>query len=237
LGERRLRGAKICVVPRYHLLNVFTAEDGSYGNPLGVFLEGAPVPADARQRVAAELGYSETVFVDDPDTGALRIFTPKNELPLAGHPLVGSAWLIARERGACEVLRPPAGEVPTWQEGELRWIRARAEWAPQMELREYDSGAEVEALDGAPDGLGFADCWAWIDKAAGVLRSRVFAPEHGIAEDEATGSAAIRMGALHGRPLEIRQGEGSVLHARPGPDGTIEVGGRVVYRGEHGYGD
>ena len=225
------------MVPRYHLLNVFTAGDGSYGNPLGVFIDGASVPADARQRVAAELGYSETVFVDDPAAGKLRIFTPANELPLAGHPLVGSAWLIARERGSCEMLRPPAGEVPTWQDGDLRWIRARAEWAPQMELREYDSVADVETLEGPPDGLGFADCWAWIDQAAGVLRARVFAPAHGIPEDEATGAAAIRMGAFLARPLEIHQGKGSVLHARPGPGGTVDVGGRVVYRGEHGYGD
>jgi hypothetical protein len=45
------------------------------------------------------------------------------------------------------------------------------------------------------------------------------------------------MGAFLGRELEIHQGKGSVLHARPGSDETIEVGGRVRYRGEHGYGD
>jgi predicted PhzF superfamily epimerase YddE/YHI9 len=135
------------------------------------------------------------------------------------------------------MLRPPAGEVPTWPEGELRWIRARPEWAPKMELRQYDSPEEVEALDGPPDELGFVDCWAWIDEPAGILRSRVFVLEEGIPEDEATGAAALRMGAFLERELEIRQGVGSVLHARPGPEGTIEVGGRVRYVGEHGYGD
>jgi predicted PhzF superfamily epimerase YddE/YHI9 len=223
-------------VRTYHLLNVFTSEDGSFGNPLGVFLDGEPVPARDRQRVAADLGYSETVFVDRPHTGELRIFTPASELPLAGHPLVGSAWLIAREHGSCEMLRPPAGDVPTWQDGELRWIRARPEWAPEMVLREYETAAEINGLDGAPDGLGFVDCWAWIDEDAGLLRARVFVDEEGIPEDEATGAAALRLGAELGRPIEIRQGEGSVLHARPGPDGTIEVGGRVRYAGEHSYG-
>jgi predicted PhzF superfamily epimerase YddE/YHI9 len=106
-----------------------------------------------------------------------------------------------------------------------------------MELREYASPEEVEALDGPPDELGFVDCWAWVDADAGVLRSRVFVLDEGIPEDEATGAAALRMGALLGRELEIRQGKGSVLHARPGPEGTIDVGGRVRYRGEHGYGD
>jgi predicted PhzF superfamily epimerase YddE/YHI9 len=220
----------------YHLLNVFTDEDGSFGNPLGVFLDGARVPPGDRQRVAADLGYSETVFVDSPDSGELRIFTPASELPLAGHPLVGSAWLIAREHGSCEVLRPPAGEVPTWQDGDLRWIRARPEWAPDMVLRQYQTPEEVNGLDGAPDGLGFVDCWAWIDEDAGVLRARVFVDEQGIPEDEATGAAALRLGAQLRRPIEIRQGEGSVLHARPGPDGTIEVGGRVLYVAERPYG-
>jgi predicted PhzF superfamily epimerase YddE/YHI9 len=225
-------------VPSYHLLNVFAAEDGSHGNPLGVFLEGPAFPdASERQRVAANLGYSETVFVDDPASGELHIFTPASELPLAGHPLVGTAWLIAREHGSCDLLRPPAGEIPTWQDAELRWIRARAEWAPEMELRQYESLRQVEALDGPPDDLGFVDCWAWVDEAAGVLRSRVFVSDEGIPEDEATGAAALRMVAALGRQIEIRQGKGSLLLARPGPDGTIEVGGRVVYRGEHGYGD
>jgi predicted PhzF superfamily epimerase YddE/YHI9 len=200
-----------------------------------VFLDGASVPADERQRVAAELGYSETVFVDDAASGRLQIFTPGTELPLAGHPLVGSAWLIARERGECEVLRPPAGEVPTWQDGDIRWIRARPEWAPAMELREYGSAHEVEALQEPPDALGFVACWAWADEGAGVVRSRVFASDAGIFEDEATGAAALRMGAALGRPLEIHQGKGSVMQVQPGPDGTVEVGGRVLYRGEHSH--
>lgn len=223
-------------MPSYHLLNVFTGEDGSFGNPLGVFLNGDRVTAADRQRVAADLGYSETVFIDSPDTGELRIFTPASELPLAGHPLVGSAWLIAREHGSCEMLRPPAGEVPTWQDGDLRWIRARPEWAPEMVLRQYGTPEEINGLDGAPDGLGFVDCWAWIDEDAGVLRARVFVDEEGIPEDEATGAAALRLGAQLGRPIEIRQGEGSVLHARPGSGGTIDVGGRVLYVAERPYG-
>jgi predicted PhzF superfamily epimerase YddE/YHI9 len=223
-------------LPSYHLLNVFTAEDGSFGNPLGVFVDGDRIAPGDRQRVAADLGYSETVFVDDAESGELRIFTPTSELPLAGHPLVGSAWLIARERGSCEMLRPPAGAVPTWPDGDLRWIRARAEWAPEMELRQYGTAEEVNGLDGAPDGLGFVDCWAWIDEEAGLVRARVFVDVEGIPEDEATGAAALRLGAQLGRPIEIRQGEGSVLRARPGPDGTVEVGGRVLYVAECPYG-
>jgi predicted PhzF superfamily epimerase YddE/YHI9 len=222
----------------YYLVNVFTGADGSYGNPLAVFLDGAAIPEPARrQAIAADLGYSETVFVDDASTGRLRIFTPASELPLAGHPLVGTAWVIARERGSCDTLRPPAGEVATWQDGDVRWIRGRPEWAPPLELREYGSPDEVDALDGAPDGLGFAYCWAWIDEAAGLVRARSFVPEHGIHEDEATGVAALRLGGELGRSLEVRQGEGSRIYVRPGPDGSVAVGGRVVDRGQRTYGD
>jgi PhzF family phenazine biosynthesis protein len=96
-------------VSRLHVLKVFVGEDGGGGNPLGVFLNGGEVPERDRQAVAADLGFSETVFVDDPERGVLRIFTPGTELPFAGHPLVGTAWLLAQEGPGATVLRPPAG--------------------------------------------------------------------------------------------------------------------------------
>ena len=212
-----------------HVLRVFVAPSGTGGNPLGVFLDGPAVPEGRRQAIATDLGFSETVFVDDPLKGAVRIFTPADELPFAGHPLVGTSWLLARERTGVAVLRPPAGEVPTFVDDDgVTWIRGRAEWAPEMAFRQLASPAEVDALDGAPDGLGFADCWAWEDEAAGRVRARVFAPQYGIAEDEATGAAAVRLVTQLGRPVTIRQGAGSLLWARPGPDGTAEVGGEVA---------
>jgi predicted PhzF superfamily epimerase YddE/YHI9 len=212
-----------------HVLRVFVAPDGTGGNPLGVFLDGAAVAEGRRQAVAADLGFSETVFVDEPASGQVRIFTPAAELPFAGHPLVGTGWLLARERTAVTVLRPPAGEVPTFVDGDgLTWIRGRAEWAPEMHFRQLQGPGQVDALDGAPEGLGFVDCWAWEDEAVGRVRARVFTPAYGIAEDEATGAAAVRLVSRLARPITIRQGRGSVLHARPGPEGTAEVGGDVV---------
>ena len=217
---------------RYHLLRVFTAADGSGGNELGVFLDGGEIPADRRQAVAAELGYSETVFVDDAVTGELRIFTPALELPLAGHPLVGTSWLLRRVRGQVDVLRPPAGEIPTWAEDGLTWIRARAEDAPPFELVQHESPAAVDALDAAAN-PGWIDAWAWIDEDAGTIRSRVFVDEAGVPEDEATGAAALVLGDALGRPIEIRQGRNSQLFARPADDGRTEVGGRVALDGVH----
>jgi PhzF family phenazine biosynthesis protein len=98
-------------VARLHLLRVFCDEHGAGGNPLAVFLDGRQVPASSRQDVAADLGLSETVFVDDAERGDLRIFTPTVELSFAGHPTVGTAWLLAAERAAVASLQVPAGEL------------------------------------------------------------------------------------------------------------------------------
>ncbi len=214
-----------------HTLRVFLGPDGGGGNPLGVILDGAAVPPDRRQAIAADLGFSETVFVDDAATGALRIFTPAVELPLAGHPLVGTSWLLAHAGTPVGVLRPPAGDVPTWVEGELTWIRAREEWARMYEIRRLESPADVDAF-AAPGGDAVLAVWAWEDEAAGRVRARVFPNGIGIEEDEATGAAALQLGALIGREIVIRQGEGSELRSRPGGDGTVAVGGRVALVGE-----
>jgi predicted PhzF superfamily epimerase YddE/YHI9 len=217
------------------VLRVFCARDGSGGNPLGVFLDGPAIPEERRQPIARDLGFAETVFVDDLERAELRILTPEVELPLAGHPLVGTAWLL-RERGhEPAVLRPPAGEVGVRFDAELTAITGRPEWGPPFELRQLGSPAEVDALERAPDGYGLVDAWAWIDEDAGLVRSRVFVPEAGVEEDEATGSAAMRLCAELGREIEIRQGVGSVIYARPLADGTAEISGRVAVERAEDY--
>jgi trans-2,3-dihydro-3-hydroxyanthranilate isomerase len=85
---------------RYQLVDVFTDERFG-GNPLAVFTNGRSVEPEVMQRIAKELNLSETVFVLPPDDAAndwrLRIFTPGVELPMAGHPTVGTAFVLARE--------------------------------------------------------------------------------------------------------------------------------------------
>lgn len=215
---------KAAAMPELHVLRVFTADDGSEGNPLGVFVDGAEVPSGQRQSVATDLGFSETVFVDHVAEGRLQIFTPANELPFASHPLVGTSWLLAEQGHEVPVLRPPAGQVPTWVEDGRAWIRGRGEWLPGLTIEQLGTPAEVDAL--TPDSDTYF--WAWQDESAGRVRSRFFAPSFGIPEDPATGSAATGLVVQLGRPIVINQGRGSILHARPGPDGTGEVGGLVL---------
>ena len=213
-------------MPDLHVLRVFTDDDGSCGNPLGVFLDGAAVAPERRQAAAHELGFSETVFVDDAAAGTVRIFTPTVELTFAGHPLVGAAWLLARERRPVDVLRPPAGEVPTLVRDGRVFVAGRPEWAPPFEWFELDSPAEVEGLNGPLENHGLAAAYAWAGE--GVVRARVFPVSLGIREDEATGAAAVLLGALLRRDVTILQGSGSVIAVHPREDGRVEVGGRVV---------
>lgn len=216
------------------VVRVFTAEDGRFGNELGVVLDAAGLPGELGPRLTAHLGFSETVFVDalTEDGAQVRIFNPAREMRLAGHPLVGASRVLAEATGRPPaVLRPRLAEpVDTWREGAITWIRANSAYAPDFTFTQLATPAEVEALpvpgvEQDPHG----QWWAWIDEAAGELRARTFAAPMGIPEDEATGSAAMLQAQRHGRPLTIRQGRGSVIAARPAAEpGWSEVGGRVV---------
>ena len=212
---------------RLHVLKVFGGSDGRGGNPLGVFLDGGRIPEGRRQAVATDLGYSETVFVDDAAEGAIRIFTPGRELPFAGHPTVGTAWLLHEHGAPATILRPPAGDVPFRVAGDRAWIRGQARWVHPIVVEQLASAAEVEAAPLQALGTPGRYVWAWMDEPAGILRSRYFATDVGIVEDEATGAAAVVMGDRLGRPLTIRQGVGSEILVTPQPDGSIEIGGRV----------
>jgi len=102
------------------LLDVFTDRPLT-GNQLAVFLDGASVPEELRQDLAREVGFSETVFVDEPShptagDARIRIFTPARELPFAGHPVLGTAVAVAADRslppGSVVTLECGVGPVP-----------------------------------------------------------------------------------------------------------------------------
>jgi predicted PhzF superfamily epimerase YddE/YHI9 len=215
-------------VAELHVLRVFCDARWEFGNPLGVFLDGDEIPEERRQGVAAELGFSETVFVDDAASGRMRIFTPGLELDFAGHPSVGTAWLLGKEREPVSVLRPPAGEVEVRVDGGRTFVAARPEWGPDWKLIQLEDALAVEETTAPPEGEELACVWAWVDDAEGTLRSRCFSLEDGVGEDEATGSAAICLASALERDIEILQGRGSRLDARYLGEGRAEVGGRVA---------
>ncbi|MDQ3929820.1 MAG: PhzF family phenazine biosynthesis protein, partial [Chloroflexota bacterium] len=85
----------------YHLVDVFTGRQFG-GNPLAVFSDGEGLSTETMQSLAKEMNLSETTFILPPEDPAnhfkLRIFTPGKELPTAGHPTVGSSFVMSRER-------------------------------------------------------------------------------------------------------------------------------------------
>jgi len=221
-----------------HVVRVFADADGRHGNELGIVLASART--EGRElAIAAALGFSETVFVDavdgpdaDPRGAAIRILTPARELPFAGHPTVGTAWWLASRGVPVDHLRVPAGVVAVTHGADSVRVAADPAWGPEFAWRPVGSVAELLALDlpalTHASGADHLYAWAWIDEAAGAIRARMAAPALGIAEDEATGSAALRITAHLGRDLRITQGRGSELVTRLLPDGRAEVGGRTV---------
>ncbi|VFA91672.1 Predicted epimerase, PhzC/PhzF homolog [Nocardia farcinica] len=214
---------------RVEVVRVFTDSCGRLGNALGIARAGDVAEAD-HQALAARAGFSETVVVADPvaEVARLRIYTPAMELPFAGHPSVGTAWWLAEQGTPVRVLDVPAGPVEVQLGEGLTWIRARANWAPDFTFHQLEDLAELDEL--RPDDFtgGPHYLWAWADEMRGSVRSRMFAPTMGIAEDAATGAAAVALTALLRQGLKITQGAGSQLFTEWDSDGWVRLGGRVV---------
>ncbi len=88
----------------FYQLDVFT-EKAFEGNALAVFPEAENISDEEMQKIAFEMNLSETVFVPSENAlKKLRIFTPRQELPLAGHPVVGTWNLLAWYYGSSSVL-------------------------------------------------------------------------------------------------------------------------------------
>lgn len=209
------------------VVRVFTDPDGRFGNPLGI-VDGRLVgPAD-RQRVAAELGYSETVYVDDAATGTLRIYSATGEMAFAGHPTVGAAAWLHTHGHPVDTLHVPAGAIPVTRSGDLYAVRADSTWGSTWDWRELATPADVLAADPATYTAGHTFLWSWQDEPAGIIRARAFAPAMNVEEDEATGSAVTQLTAHLTRDLLVIQGTGSHLHTTWHPPTHATVGGRVL---------
>ena len=236
----------------YIVLDVFT-DTPLHGNPVAVFTDGEGLSTETMQAVARELNLSETVFLLPGEDGAharARIFTPMVELPFAGHPVLGTAFMLAKRRQIDTVrLLTAAGVIsvamtrregvhvygemdqplPTWElyarPDEL--LAALGVPSSRLPIEVYDNGprhtfvalADFDAVTAVRPDMGrLADlgevgvsCFAL---AEGHVRTRMFGPGLGVAEDPATGSAAgplsvhlVRHGELaYGERIMIRQG-------------------------------
>jgi len=133
---------------RYLLLDVFT-DTPFAGNPLAVFPDAQSMDGGTMARIARELNLSETVFITDQqrsDRVSIKIFTPGGEIPFAGHPTVGTAWLIRalgwHDGRSPLVIEESVGDIPIHFEGS----RARFTTAQPLQVSEH-SLTIVQAAD------------------------------------------------------------------------------------------
>jgi trans-2,3-dihydro-3-hydroxyanthranilate isomerase len=114
----------------YSIVDVFS--EGKYtGNPLAVFKNAGNISDIEMQQIAKEINYSETTFIlsdSKSDNGYdVRIFTPNEEIPFAGHPTLGTAYIIQNEvlRGTVDnlILNFKGGQIPVSFDGELLWMK------------------------------------------------------------------------------------------------------------------
>lgn len=227
-----------------HVLRVFTRGDDG-GNHLGVVNDVVGLSPDGMQSIAADLGFSETVFIDwtdATDDPSVRIFTPVDELPFAGHPLVGASWVLsALGPMATGRIRTGVGPVDYLVDGDVVTVRCDID----ITVVEPDDVAAVASAAGLPEPvftmrLGLpkeyliAEFGAF-DAVAGLLpdmealtgrfgflayarrgdevKARFFAPGTAVPEDPATGSAAVALAR--------------VLSLRGEPSGAV-----TVYQGD-----
>ena len=177
--------------------------------------------------------YSSLVRALGPITAATTahatIYTPRTEIPFAGHPTVGASWWLREQGRPINTLQLPAGIVQVSHHRDLTTISARTEWAPVFAIHDIDSVDALLSADPSdlPDDVAHY-LWTWTDRSAGLLRARMFASNLGVREDEATGSAAMRITDYLSRDLTITQGKGSVIETTWNPEGWVGVAGRVV---------
>ena len=136
---------------RYRVVDVFTTRQFE-GNPLAVFPEAQGLSGETMQQIARELNLSETVFVLPATkrdfTARLRIFTPRRELPFAGHPTVGTSFVLFDERKSSDsdfLLEEDIGPVPVRIERNdppMFWLRT----PPIAERSFFERSSCAEAL-------------------------------------------------------------------------------------------
>jgi len=133
----------------YTLVDVFT--DRRFGgNQLAVFRDGRGIPDAMMQSIAKELQIAETAFVLPKETDGdhrVRIFTPGKELPFAGHPTVGTAWVLGGGRDSSLRLELGIGTIVVTVRGGF----------VEMEQPLPTFGPEVEDLGAVADSLSLAD--------------------------------------------------------------------------------
>lgn len=135
----------------YELIDVFTKEPFG-GNQLAVFKDAAGLSANEMQKITRELNLSEATFVTEltKEQATVRIFTPRREVPIAGHPTIGTGYVLARdgeiethEGGNSFLFEEQIGEIPLKLIKQQQKITAVEMVQPIPEFRDIFRSKEV----------------------------------------------------------------------------------------------
>ncbi len=198
---------------RYLQLDVFADRPGA-GNPLGVVFDAAAMQGDDMQAYAAWANLSETIFLLPPTAPEadyrVRIFTPRQELPFAGHPSVGAAWAaldsgLAQAKHGHLLQECAAGLLPVRIEARrgARIVRVRAPRAKEVETGPRHAAALASALQEAPLGKLAPALWNngpswWLVELADAAAVRAMIPDLPAIAALTLASAAVGL-AVYGR--------------------------------------
>jgi trans-2,3-dihydro-3-hydroxyanthranilate isomerase len=150
------------VTRKIRIVDVFT-DRSLAGNQLAVVLDGKDLSPRLMQRIAREMNFSETTFVFPPDNAAhaarIRIFTPALELPFAGHPTLGTAWVLMEEGFVPKaqkefVLEETVGPVPVRADGAMVYMThptlSFGQVVPHKQVAAAIGVEESDVVDGIP---------------------------------------------------------------------------------------
>jgi trans-2,3-dihydro-3-hydroxyanthranilate isomerase len=214
------RAGTLASMTTVHVVRVFTRGDRG-GNHLGIVTSVDDLTRSSMQAIATGLAYSETIFVDIPDRTA-RIFTPAEELPFAGHPLVGAAAHLAEHHGLAQgTLITGAGSIryqaSAWRASIETHIEAlpidpddvaavatsaglpepiattRLGLPKEYLIAEYADFDVISALSPRMEALVGRFGFLVYARTDDHVKARFFAPGTGVQEDAATGSAAVAL--------------------------------------------
>jgi trans-2,3-dihydro-3-hydroxyanthranilate isomerase len=215
---------------RYVTIDVFT-DHAFGGNPLAVVLNAQGLSTRQMQAVAREFNYSETTFVlppsDPAHTAHVRIFTPVNELPFAGHPNIGTALVLARLAAAPParvIFEEAAGLVPV----AITIDQGRAVGAELTAPRPFIRGANADpAKVAASVGLDATDVLVGAHRPtmASVGVPFLLAELGGRAALRAARPDPARLVAV----LEGASSGGLFLYTRDGADATRDIHARMFF--------
>jgi trans-2,3-dihydro-3-hydroxyanthranilate isomerase len=115
----------------FYIVDVF-AEEKYAGNQLAVFLNAEELDTEAMQKIAREINFAESTFITtiqpENNKATIRIFTAEHEMQFAGHPIIGTSWVlmnkIVESQSGNFKLSVPIGEIPIEQSGDLVWLQA-----------------------------------------------------------------------------------------------------------------